>query len=45
MARDPTLPEATYQHILSLFAQQGYDTQRFVKVPQSPVALEPPPFK
>jgi apolipoprotein D and lipocalin family protein len=45
VARDPSLPEATYQHILALFAQQGYDTQRFVKVPQSPVALEPPPFK
>src|SRR3954470_6654568 len=34
MAREKTLPEATYRGILQRLAAQGYDAKRFVKVPQ-----------
>jgi apolipoprotein D and lipocalin family protein len=34
MARTPTLPEITYQALLQKAANQGYDTNRIVKVPQ-----------
>ena len=34
MARTPTLPESTYQSLLQKAANQGYDTNRIVKVPQ-----------
>ena len=34
MARDTKLPESTYQAILARLARQGYDPDRFVKVPQ-----------
>ena len=34
MARARTLPEATYQGILTRLGEQGYDTSRFGKVPQ-----------
>jgi len=34
MARTKTLPEATYQGILSRLGEQGYDTGKFEKVPQ-----------
>ncbi len=34
MARDRTLPAATYEAILDRLAAQGYDPARFVKVPQ-----------
>ena len=36
MARQKTLPEATYRAILARLAKQGYDSGRFVKVPQVP---------
>jgi apolipoprotein D and lipocalin family protein len=35
MARTKTLPQATYQQILSRLAGAGYDTGKFRKVPQS----------
>jgi len=34
MARTSTLPEITYQSLLQKAANQGYDTNRIVKVPQ-----------
>ena len=34
MAREKTLPEKTMRGILTRLAAQGYDTARFVKVPQ-----------
>jgi apolipoprotein D and lipocalin family protein len=34
LARSKTLDQATYAAILQKFAQQGYDTTRFAKVPQ-----------
>lgn len=34
MARRKTMPDATYQAILSRLAAQGYDVARFRKVPQ-----------
>ena len=36
MAREKTLPEATYRQLIKRLAAQGYDTSRFVKVPQIP---------
>ncbi|MFN0126128.1 MAG: lipocalin family protein [Verrucomicrobiales bacterium] len=36
MAREKSLPEATYQGILQRLASQGYDPDKFVKVPQIP---------
>jgi apolipoprotein D and lipocalin family protein len=36
MARERTMPERTYREILGRLAEQGYDTSRFVKVPQVP---------
>lgn len=36
MAREKTLPESTYQGILQRLASQGYDPDKFVKVPQIP---------
>lgn len=36
MAREKTLPEATYRGILRRLGAQGYDPSRFVKVPQVP---------
>ena len=36
MAREKTMPEATYKAILKRLAAQGYDTSRFEKVPQLP---------
>ena len=35
MAREKTLPNATYEALLDRLAAQGYDPGRFVKVPQS----------
>jgi apolipoprotein D and lipocalin family protein len=34
MARQPTIPEADYQHILELLGREGYDTAKIQKVPQ-----------
>jgi apolipoprotein D and lipocalin family protein len=34
MARSKSLPDSTYQSILAKLATQGYDTSKFVKVPQ-----------
>lgn len=34
MARESKMPDAVYQSILSRLASQGYDPQKFVKVPQ-----------
>lgn len=39
MAREKTLPEATYRTILDRLAAQGYDPARFEKVPQLPAQL------
>ena len=38
LARSKTLPEKQYSTILAKFAAQGYDTSKFVKVPQQPVS-------
>ncbi len=35
MARGKTLPEATWQGILERLEQQGYDPEKFAKVPQT----------
>jgi lipocalin len=35
MARTPTLSKETYQSLLQKAANQGYDTSRIVKVPQT----------
>ncbi len=37
LSRTPTLPNDTYLHILERLREQGYDTARFVKVPQQSV--------
>jgi apolipoprotein D and lipocalin family protein len=34
MARQPTIPESDYQHIVELLAREGYDTNRIQKFPQ-----------
>jgi apolipoprotein D and lipocalin family protein len=34
MAREPKIPEATYQGIVALLAREGYDVSRIRKVPQ-----------
>ncbi len=39
MAREKTMPEATYNAILKRLAAQGYDPARFKKVPQLPSQL------
>jgi apolipoprotein D and lipocalin family protein len=39
MAREKTLPPATYEMLLDRLAAQGYDPARFAKVPQSPGPL------
>ena len=39
MAREKTLPDATYRAILDRLAAQGYDPAAFVKVPQLPEQL------
>ena len=39
MARTKSLPEGRYRAILKRLAQQGYDPNRFVKVPQTPAQL------
>ena len=41
MARDKTLPDATYAAILRRLTAQGYDPARFEKVPQLPAQLPP----
>lgn len=41
MARDKTLPDATYAGILNRLAAQSYDPARFEKVPQLPSQLPP----
>jgi len=40
MAREKTLPDVTYQHILQRLSKLGYDPQRFQKVPQLPSQLQ-----
>ena len=44
MARDTVMDDATYQQVLKVFADNGYDISRFVKVPQAAQAVEPPAF-
>ena len=39
MAREKTMPDATYHAILKRLAAQGYDITRFQKVPQFPSQL------
>jgi len=43
MARQPTIPEPDYQHIVELLAREGYDTTQIRKVPQrwEPQAASP----
>lgn len=38
LARSKALPDESYRAALKVFAQQGYDTSRFVKVPQKTAA-------
>ena len=40
MSRNKTMPDSTYQAILSRLSAQGYDPKRFVKVPQP--SISPP---
>jgi apolipoprotein D and lipocalin family protein len=42
LARTKTLPTKTYDTILASFAAQGYDTSKFVKVPQQAAAAQAP---
>jgi len=42
MAREKTLPDATYAAILKRLAAQGYDPAKFEKVPQLPSQLPAP---
>lgn len=39
MAREKTMPDATYKAILKRLAEQGYDPAKFQKVPQLPTEL------
>jgi apolipoprotein D and lipocalin family protein len=39
MARQKTMPDATYQAILKRLAKQGYDISRFQKVPELPLEM------
>jgi apolipoprotein D and lipocalin family protein len=41
MAREKTLPEATYQGILKRLEAQGYEASQFQKVPQLPSQMPP----
>ena len=46
LARNRTLPEATYQELIQLFERQGYDTSQFIRIPQErdgSATLEPAP--
>jgi apolipoprotein D and lipocalin family protein len=36
LARQPVIPEATYQSLLDRFKVQGYDISKFRRVPQTP---------
>jgi apolipoprotein D and lipocalin family protein len=44
-ARSGSLPPATYAQVLQRLREAGYDSARFVQVPQTADALQPPPFK
>jgi apolipoprotein D and lipocalin family protein len=41
LSRSKTMPEKTYNAILQKFTAQGYDTSKFVKVPQQADATHP----
>lgn len=43
-ARKPELSDAKYQELLQRFADQGYDTSRFRRVPQKPEDLGKPGY-
>ena len=43
-ARKPELSEAKYKELLQRFADQGYDTSKFRRVPQKPEELGRPGF-
>jgi apolipoprotein D and lipocalin family protein len=38
LARERSLPQGEYEEILRAFAEQGYDTSQFIKVPQVELA-------
>ena len=42
LTRTKVLPDATYQGILTRLRTQGYDTSKFSKVPQQPLARGEP---
>jgi apolipoprotein D and lipocalin family protein len=43
-ARTPEIDDATYQDLLARLDQMGYDTSRFLKVPQKPSDLGKPGY-
>ena len=43
-ARTPVIDDATYRDLLARLDQMGYDTSRFLKVPQHPDDLGQPGF-
>jgi apolipoprotein D and lipocalin family protein len=45
MARQPTIPEPDYQHIVELLAREGYDTTQIRKVPQRWEQQAAPPME
>lgn len=44
MARSTIMDDATYQRVLKVFADNGFDASRFARVPQSAVPVEAPPL-
>jgi apolipoprotein D and lipocalin family protein len=44
-SRDARIDDASYDRFMKMFAAQGYDTSRFLKVPQYPEQLEQPGFQ
>lgn len=45
MARQPRISDSDYQALLKVFADQGYDTAEFMRVPQFPDQVGQPGFQ
>ncbi|GAB4121105.1 MAG: lipocalin family protein [Wenzhouxiangellaceae bacterium] len=45
MARQPRISDSDYQALLQVFADQGYDTAEFMRVPQFPEQVGQPGFQ
>ena len=45
LARKPDIDDVTYQGLLKRFAEQGYDTSLFRRVPQTPAQIGNPGFQ